>query len=96
MLQPHERRILGEMERQLRTEDPALAGEMTKTRGRFRTWLNTRRALALAAATLAVLCLALGEATAFFTTALLAAALLLSQGWTVKSREGPSGWSPPH
>lgn len=95
MLHPHERRILGEMERQLRTEDPALAGEMTRTRSRFRTWLNTRRALALAAATLAVLCLALGEATAFFTTSLLATALLLSHGWTFQSREEPSRWKQP-
>lgn len=86
MLQPHERRILGEMERQLRTEDPGLAGEMTKTPSRFRTWLNTRRALGLAAASLSILCLALGEATAFVTTALLATALLLLNGWNFRSR----------
>lgn len=86
MLQPHERRILGEMERQLRTEDPALAGELNNTRIRFRTWLSTRRALGLAAASLSVVCLALGEAAAFVTAALLAAALLLLNGWTIRAR----------
>ncbi|RRO20711.1 DUF3040 domain-containing protein [Saccharopolyspora rhizosphaerae] len=86
MLQPHERRILGEMERQLRTEDPGLAGEMAKPRSRFRTWLNTRRALGLASASLAVLCLVLGEAAAFVTTALVATALLMLNGWTFRSR----------
>ncbi|SFT08398.1 DUF3040 domain-containing protein [Saccharopolyspora flava] len=85
MLRRHELRILGEMERQLAGDDPALADRMTSTRIPFRAWLTRRRAFALAVAALSLLCLALGEGAAFFTTALLAAALLLTRDWTFRS-----------
>lgn len=85
MLRRHEIRILGEMERQLRTDDPALAGELTHPRIRFRDWGTTRRALGFTTAGLSLLCLTLGEGMAFFTTAVLAAALILLSRWTVRS-----------
>lgn len=85
MLRRHEIRILGEMERQLRTDDPALAGELTHPRTRFRDWGTTRRALGFTTAGLALLCLVLGEGAAFFTTAALAVALILLSYWSVRT-----------
>ncbi|MEV4730215.1 DUF3040 domain-containing protein [Saccharopolyspora sp. NPDC049426] len=85
MLRRHEIRILGEMERQLRTDDPALAGELTHPRTRFRDWGTTRRMLGFTTAALSLLCLALGEGTAFFTTAALAAALIVFSRWSVRT-----------
>ncbi|WP_328591193.1 DUF3040 domain-containing protein [Saccharopolyspora aridisoli] len=85
MLRRHENRILGEMERQLRTDDPALAGVLTHPRTRFRDWGTTRRALGFTTVGLSLLCLALGEGAAFFTTAALAAALILLSQWSVRT-----------
>lgn len=85
MLRRHEIRILEGMERQLRSDDPSFASKLTneRARDRFRGWLTPRRSLGLAVTATAALCLLLGEGAAFFTTAGLAAALFLLNGWSV-------------
>lgn len=87
MLPRHERRRLDEIEQQLCHEDPEFARRLT-TKGalpQFLVWLSPLRALAVAAAILALLCLFLGEGAAFFTTGALAAGLLLFNDWRIKA-----------
>ncbi|RRO16890.1 DUF3040 domain-containing protein [Saccharopolyspora rhizosphaerae] len=85
MLPRDERRVLDEMERRLHTDDPAFARKLSETgpRARFRAGRMLPRALSLAVAGLAVLCLFLGEAGAFFLSSALAGVLFLAATWTV-------------
>lgn len=85
--QPHERRLLDQIERELRAEDPGFAERMSRTRPltRARVWMSFPRAIAVVASCLAVLCLVLNEAAGFITSALLAVVLLVCTRWTVRT-----------
>ncbi|WP_263253402.1 DUF3040 domain-containing protein [Saccharopolyspora rosea] len=87
MLRRHEKRLLDEMERRLRADDPEFADRMTRVRPV--AWLLARmsppRWIALVAGALAVLCLVLHEGAAFVAAAALAAALLVFGDWTVRT-----------
>jgi hypothetical protein len=87
MFRRYERRQLAEIERQLCAEDPVLARKLTDIRPltRVLTWLSACRALAVATAALSILCLFLGDGAGFLTTAVLAGALLMLNGWTVQA-----------
>lgn len=87
MTQPHERRLLDQIERELRAGDPGFAERMTHARPltRVRAWMSFHRALGVVAAFLALLCLVLGEGAGFIVSGLLACALLVSSGWKLRT-----------
>ncbi|RRO14097.1 DUF3040 domain-containing protein [Saccharopolyspora rhizosphaerae] len=87
MTQPHERRLLDQIERELRVADPGFAERMTRARPltRVRAWMSFHRALGVVAAFLALLCLVLGEGAGFIVSGLIAGALLVSTGLKLRT-----------
>ncbi|MBB5157532.1 DUF3040 domain-containing protein [Saccharopolyspora phatthalungensis] len=87
MLRRYERRLLEEIERQLRSEDPEFARRMTRVHPftRIVAWLTFRRALGVVTAFLALLCLTFNESAGFLAAATLAGALFASAAWKIQT-----------
>ncbi|MGW1681238.1 DUF3040 domain-containing protein [Saccharopolyspora sp. NPDC002376] len=86
MLPRDERRRLKEIENQLMGDDPKLARRLTETSALRRLWLqlSPRMLLVLVAATLAVMCLFLGEGGGMFLSAALALVAFVSRNWQIR------------
>ncbi|MBB5155993.1 DUF3040 domain-containing protein [Saccharopolyspora phatthalungensis] len=87
MLRRYERRLLEEIERQLRSQDPEFARRMAHVRPftKVLAWFTVRRALGVVAAFLALLCVVFNEGAEFFVAGTLAAALFASESWQIQA-----------